>query len=42
MVTTDGLKGTFPPMSNYTDNIGTDVTIQHWEYFEDNPYFDYM
>lgn len=34
--------GTFPPKDNYTNNISTDVSIQHWEYFEDNPYFDYI
>jgi len=34
--------GTFPPQSNYTNNIDTDVSIQHWEYFEDNPYYDYI
>lgn len=34
--------GTFPPQANYTNNIATNVTIQHWEYFEDNPYFDYI
>ena len=34
--------GTFPPQSNYTDNVDTSVSIQHWEYFEDNPYYDYI
>jgi hexosaminidase len=34
--------GTFPPQSNYTDNIDTSVSVQHWEYFEDNPYYDYI
>ncbi|KAI1346602.1 beta-hexosaminidase [Xylaria sp. FL0043] len=33
--------GTFPPKPDY-DNITTDVSIQHWEYFEDNPLFDYI
>ncbi|KAK7523291.1 glycoside hydrolase [Phyllosticta citriasiana] len=33
--------GTFPPKDNYT-NISTDVSIQHWEFFEDNPLFDYV
>ncbi|KAI0964913.1 beta-hexosaminidase [Xylaria arbuscula] len=33
--------GTFPPKRDY-DNITTDVSIQHWEYFEDNPLFDYI
>ena len=23
-------------------NVSTAVTIQHWEFFEDNPYFDYI
>ncbi|KKY21448.1 putative glycosyl hydrolase family 20 [Phaeomoniella chlamydospora] len=35
--------GTFPP--NHTEgynNIYTNVTIQHWEFFEDNPLFDYI
>lgn len=34
--------GTFPPQSNYTNNVDTDVSIQHWEFFEDNPYYDYI
>ena len=34
--------GTYPPQANYTKNISKDVTIQHWEFFEDNPYFDYV
>lgn len=34
--------GTFPPQANYTNNVDTDVSIQHWEYFEDNPYYDYI
>ncbi|KAI1316342.1 glycoside hydrolase family 20 protein [Xylariaceae sp. FL0255] len=33
--------GTFPPMPQY-DNISTNVSIQHWEFFEDNPLFDYL
>ncbi|KAI1158783.1 beta-hexosaminidase [Nemania serpens] len=33
--------GTFPPKPDY-DNISKDVTIQHWEFFEDNPLFDYI
>lgn len=35
--------GTFPP--NYTagyTNIYKNVSIQHWEYFEDDPYYDYI
>ncbi|KAF4120812.1 hexosaminidase [Geosmithia morbida] len=35
--------GTFPPVYNSTyNNIDKNVSIQHWEYFEDNPYFDYI
>ena len=34
--------GTYPPQKNYTHNISKDVTIQHWEFFEDNPLFDYI
>ncbi|WPH03005.1 glycoside hydrolase family 20 protein [Acrodontium crateriforme] len=34
--------GTYPPQSNYTNNIAKNVTIQHWEFFEDNPLFDYI
>ena len=35
--------GTFPPRYNYSYvNIHQDVSIQHWEYFEDNPYHDYI
>ncbi|KAI1810187.1 beta-hexosaminidase [Poronia punctata] len=33
--------GTFPPKSEY-DNITTDVSIQHWAFFEDNPLYDYI
>ncbi|KAF2105250.1 glycoside hydrolase superfamily [Lophiotrema nucula] len=36
--------GTFPPkynQSGYT-NIYQNVSIQHWEYFEDNPLYDYI
>lgn len=35
--------GTFPP--NYTvgyTNIYQNVSVQHWEFFEDNPYYDYI
>ncbi|KAF2475017.1 glycoside hydrolase, catalytic core [Lindgomyces ingoldianus] len=36
--------GTFPP--NYTQpgyiNIYRNVSVQHWEYFEDNPLYDYI
>ncbi|KAJ4344667.1 uncharacterized protein N0V89_012411 [Didymosphaeria variabile] len=36
--------GTFPP--NYTDpgyiNIYNNVSVQHWEFFEDNPLYDYI
>ncbi|ROV96172.1 hypothetical protein VSDG_05029 [Cytospora chrysosperma] len=35
--------GTFPPVYNETyENIYQNVSVQHWEYFEDNPYFDYI
>jgi hexosaminidase len=34
--------GTYPPQKNYTQNISKDVAIQHWEFFEDNPLFDYI
>lgn len=34
--------GTFPPLANYTNNISKDVSVQHWEFFEDNPYWDYI
>jgi hexosaminidase len=38
--------GTFPPKKDlpgltYT-NVHTNVSIQHWEYFEDDPYVDYI
>lgn len=35
--------GTFPPskLSNMT-NVATNVSIQHWEFFEANPYFDFI
>ncbi|KAI0887105.1 glycoside hydrolase family 20 protein [Annulohypoxylon maeteangense] len=33
--------GTFPPKPEYT-NVYTNVSIQHWEFFEDNPYHDYI
>lgn len=29
--------GTYPPQANYTANIATNVTIQHWALFEDYP-----
>ncbi|RAL06724.1 glycoside hydrolase [Aspergillus homomorphus CBS 101889] len=32
--------GTFTPSQGA--NVSKDVSIQHWEYFEDNPYFDYI
>ncbi|OGM51316.1 beta-hexosaminidase [Aspergillus bombycis] len=32
--------GTFTPSQGA--NVSTDVSIQHWEFFEDNPYFDYI
>ncbi|KAI1075392.1 glycoside hydrolase family 20 protein [Whalleya microplaca] len=33
--------GTFPPKPEY-ENINRSVSIQHWEFFEDNPYHDYI
>lgn len=33
--------GTFPPKAGGT-NTSSNVTIQHWEYFEDNPLTDYL
>ncbi|KAI1337873.1 glycoside hydrolase family 20 protein [Xylariaceae sp. FL0016] len=33
--------GTFPPQPDY-ENIHTNVSVQHWEFFEDNPLFDYI
>ncbi|KAI2471485.1 glycoside hydrolase family 20 protein [Annulohypoxylon bovei var. microspora] len=33
--------GTFPPKPEYT-NIYENVSIQHWEFFEDDPYHDYI
>ncbi|PSR88673.1 glycoside hydrolase, catalytic core [Coniella lustricola] len=35
--------GTFPPVFNGTyENIYQNVSVQHWEYFEDDPYYDYI
>lgn len=36
--------GTFPPKYNQKGyiNIYQNVSIQHWEFFEDNPLFDYI
>ena len=34
--------GTFPPRDSYFNNIGTNVSIQHWEKFEDDPLRDYL
>lgn len=34
--------GTFPPSPTYTNNIARNVSIQHWEFFEDNPLLDYL
>lgn len=36
--------GTFPPKydGTYEVNIDTNVAIQHWEFFEDNPWHDYI
>jgi hexosaminidase len=35
--------GTYPPTrtTEYT-NVHTNVSVQHWAYFEDNPYYDYI
>ncbi|RFU29499.1 hypothetical protein B7463_g6828, partial [Scytalidium lignicola] len=33
--------GTFPPIANES-NINTSVSIQHWEFFDDNPYYQYI
>ncbi|KAI0180225.1 glycoside hydrolase family 20 protein [Hypoxylon sp. FL1284] len=33
--------GTFPPKPEY-DNVYRNVSIQHWEFFEDDPYHDYI
>lgn len=33
--------GTFPPQPEY-DNISTNISVQHWAFFEDNPYLDYI
>ncbi|KAI1410653.1 glycoside hydrolase family 20 protein [Hypoxylon sp. FL1857] len=33
--------GTFPPKPEY-NNINQSVSIQHWAFFEDNPYHDYI
>ena len=34
--------GTFPPSSAYKENIYTNVSIQHWAYFEGDPFLDYI
>jgi hexosaminidase len=36
--------GTFPPKYNVSgyDNIYQNVSVQHWEFFEDNPLYDYI
>lgn len=35
--------GTFPPVYNETyENVYQNVSVQHWEYFEDDPYYDYI
>lgn len=35
--------GTFPPVYNETyENVYQNVSVQHWEYFDDNPYYDYI
>ncbi|POS74786.1 glycosyl hydrolase family 20 [Diaporthe helianthi] len=35
--------GTFPPVYDGTyNNIYQNVSVQHWAFFEDNPYYDYI
>lgn len=35
--------GTFPPnKTEGVENVDKDVSIQHWEFFEDNPYYDFI
>lgn len=34
--------GTYPPQANYTANIAKNVTVQHWQFFEDYPLQDYI
>ncbi|KAG4426064.1 hypothetical protein IFR04_000771 [Cadophora malorum] len=35
--------GTFRPgAATDGSEVSTDISIQHWEFFEDNPYFDYI
>ena len=35
--------GTFPPVYNSTyENIYQNVSVQHWEFYDDNPYYDYI
>ncbi|KAF2650243.1 glycoside hydrolase family 20 protein [Lophiostoma macrostomum CBS 122681] len=36
--------GTFPPKYNVAgyDNIYQNVSVQHWEFFEDNPLYEYI
>jgi hexosaminidase len=33
--------GTFPPSDN-TTNVNTTVSVQHWEFFEANPYWEFI
>lgn len=33
--------GTFPPSANAT-NVDKTVSVQHWEFFEDNPLYDFI
>ncbi|KAF2737766.1 glycoside hydrolase [Polyplosphaeria fusca] len=33
--------GTFPPKDAY-NNIHKNISMQHWEFFEDNPLYDYI
>lgn len=34
--------GTFPPRESYAENVFKNVSVQHWEFFEDDPYLDYI
>lgn len=34
--------GTFVPYTNGSENVNTSVSVQHWEFFEDNPYFNFI
>ncbi|ORX38491.1 glycoside hydrolase [Kockovaella imperatae] len=34
--------GTFPPKDAYSNNIATNISLQHWAFFEDDPLHDYV